>query len=179
MSNQLAELKASLDRVDTTLALLIKVADEQTPKLKKDIQQITETVQEGFNTVRLRSQAKAALEAGLNESHIAAINKQAENTAQILTNAVKTAEQSATHYEKNANSYSFWLTLLMSSCIAFTVGFIVVWIRTYNRIDRYQDEIKKAEHYINQSCKQKQDFARFVNSTIDCSKSSWDLMGDR
>ena len=57
MSNEFAELKSSLDRMDKTLALIIQLADEKTPQLKKDISQITETVKEGFNTENLKSQA--------------------------------------------------------------------------------------------------------------------------
>ena len=148
----ISELSKGLQRVDETLAILIAVANETTPalqaqaeKLKREVASIANIVNAGFDTDKLKQQAKSAINAGVSESDLAQIQASAEKAAKALTNAVKVAEQSATHYERNAGIYSNVIVGFITGAMAFVAGALLVWGIQYNRIDRYQYAINQTD----------------------------------
>lgn len=178
----ISELSKGLQRVDETLAILIAVANETTPaiqaqaeKLKREVASIASTINAGFDTDKLKQQAKSAINAGVSESDLAKMQSSAEEAAKALTNAIHIAEQSATYYKRNAESHSNWIVGFITGSIAFVAGVLLVWVVQYNRIDRYQHAISQAEpmaKFLNSTCQNKRAYAAYVNETIDC-KNSW------
>ena len=188
----ISELSKGLQRVDETLAILIAVANETTPalqaqaeKLKREVASIANIVNAGFDTDKLKQQAKSAINAGVSESDLAQIQASAEKAAKALTNAVKVAEQSATHYERNAGIYSNVIVGFITGAMAFVAGALLVWGIQYNRIDRYQYAINQTDtmaKFLNFNCQNKRAYAAYLNQTIDC-KNSWsspsEIIADR
>ena len=179
----ISELSKGLQRVDETLAILIAVANETTPalqaqaeKLKREVASIANTVNAGFDTDKLKQQAKSAINAGVSESDLAQIQASAEEATKALTNAVKVAEQSATYYEKNAGTYSNVIVGFIAGTISFVAGALLVWGIQYNRIDRYQYAISQTDtmaKFLNSNCQNKKAYAAYLNQSIDCKTSWW------
>lgn len=183
------ELTKSLQRVDETLALLIKVNDEITPslkeeagRLKKEIEEIIKAVKNGFNLEMLEKQAKIAINEALRTCNIWYLEGEATKSAEILKKELIEVKKTLKECDEREKEYRIWFICAPLVLLAFILGMFTMWSMTYKRINKYQADIdayRKAignaeiiRNFINSSCKVKKLYARYIhwNKEINCER---------
>lgn len=135
--SELVALKASLDRVDKTLALLIEISEEKTPQLKRDILEIAGTVLDGFHMEQLTEQARRSINTAINQSELKKLQQDVNESSEKIKSAVYGAQQS---FDNAKNGKGFRVALL-SGVVCFAIGVCLMWMVQYNRIEAYQSTV--------------------------------------
>jgi len=172
MSLTLEELPQLQEQINQTLKELLALEDEMLPAVQHKIQEIANLLTVGFNETTLKAQAIKALNQALSTSQIATIARDAttyQNTLtesiQKLQNTILTAKQEAARYQDITRTHKGFYVGIITGSLFFVLGAVLMWGVQYNRLDRYELALYKADKfasYVNHSCDFKKDYAKFV-----------------
>lgn len=131
--DKLEEFRQNTAAIEEQTGILVEIQSDVLPKITQQVKEITNCIQEGFNTNELRKQARESLNHVLRESDYSVMHKNLKATSEqlqsMITNLDSTVKNTYNNVDRwkelynNNNTQGNWKMLLAIFMAGVFVGF--------------------------------------------------------